>query len=385
MKMKFDLEELLAAPSCPASPTLRAAPNFTPAPIRTLSWKKKVTGDLSQKRRRLSALTRRRSMYSPDRREKDAHCRPVHEPYSESPTPSPKRDNHNSFQETSSPQSPPSTPRRPHPRPVPSTPWSTRSAPGRLQLSPTADLITSSKDVDDKIIKVLKRPLSEAQAKRDKVANVYLFEVATADDPNRIIVKIGNTGTTGWERLKQIKAKCKHSWIRREVDPQDVPILLFKKAESLAQAHFVDRKSRFSCVCQTAHGEYFDIDAATAQSAIQFWRAFCESDPYDAKGKLRPFWEHRLQQKESLRYWDNRETNDLGELEHRRLRWEVFANPTQYEKLWFEASHVASKAWPWRKEIIIGLQTVVIGISVSLPLYIFGIWIVILAICLLRE
>ncbi|KAI1357066.1 hypothetical protein F5Y01DRAFT_266688 [Xylaria sp. FL0043] len=376
MKMKFDLEELLAAPSCPGSPT----PTFTPTPIRTLSWKKKVTGDISQKRR-LSALTRRRSIYSHDRREKDAHFRPVHEPRSESPTPSPKRDNHNLLQEISSPQSPPSTPRRPHPRPVPSSPRSTRSAPGRLQ----RDFIGSAEDIDDEIIKVLRSPLSEAQMKRDKVGHVYLFKVTTAGDPYRIIMKIGSTKMTEQERKKKIKTQCKHSKIQREVDPQDVPIVLFHKAEKLAQAHFVDRKSSFTCVCGTAHGEYFDIDAATAQSAIQFWRAFCQSDPYDAKGELRPFWEHRLQQRKSRRYWNSRTTEDPSDLESRRLRWEAFANPTQYEKLWFEASRVASQAWPWRKEIIIGLQAVVIIICVFLPSYIFGIWMVILAICLLRE
>ncbi|KAI1274382.1 hypothetical protein F5Y07DRAFT_373572 [Xylaria sp. FL0933] len=367
MKMKFDLEELPTAPSCPGSPT----PTFTPTPIRTLSWKKKVAGDISQKHRQ-SALTRRRSIYSPDRREKDAHVRPVHEPRSESPTPSPKRDDHNLLQEISSPQSPPSTPRRPHPRPVPSTPW---SAPAVLQHN----------SIDDKIIKVLRSPLSKAQMKRDKVGHVYLFEVTTAGDPDRIIMKIGSTKMTEHERMRQIKDQCKHSSIHLEADPQGVPIVLFHKAEKLAQAHFVDRKSSFTCVCRTAHGEYFDIDAATAQSAIQFWRAFCESDPYDAKGNLRPFWEHRLQQRKSWRYWNSRTTKDPTDLESRRLRWEAFANPTQYEKFWFEASRVASQAWPWRKEIIIGLQAVVIDIFVCPPSYISGIWVVLLAICLLRE
>ncbi|KAI0425354.1 hypothetical protein F5Y09DRAFT_352326 [Xylaria sp. FL1042] len=389
--MNFDLEELLAAPSCPSSPILQATPTLTPSRIRTPSSKKRATGDSHQRRRRLSALNRRQSlrsdisMYTDDRREKDDYVRLTHEPRSEFSSPTPKRNDHDPFQQTPSPRSPSSTPRRPHPRPVPSAPWSTRSAPARLEPSRTTGL-TSSEDVDDKIIEALKARLTKSELSRDKVGNIYLFEVTPERDPDRTIMKIGHTTRTERHRMEQIKSQCKHSSMEREVDPQGMPIFLYHKAEALIRAHLGDRGYDFACLCRTtAHREYFDVDSATAQGVIRCWRAFCESDPYNANGELRPFWEQRLWRLKKLPYWDDGTNRGLSELESRRIRWEAFANPTQFEIFWFRATSALSRAWPWRLHIITVFQALIIAFFVHLHPYISGIGVLILAVCLLGE
>ncbi|KAI1425426.1 hypothetical protein F5Y12DRAFT_714275 [Xylaria sp. FL1777] len=394
--MKIDLEELLAAPSGPSSPTFQATPTMTPTRVRGGSWKNMTAtrGPYQKRHRRLREWARRRPLRSnklpytsgrPGHPEQDDYFNQPDEPRSEFATPPSKRDDQDPFQDSPSPQPPPSTPQRPLPRPVLSPPLSTRSAPGRLEPSRTADLISSSEDVDDKIIERLRKCLTRSELKNEKVGNNYLFEVIPAGEPDRKIMKIGQTKGTERLRMKQIKSQCKPFSMEREVDAQGMPILLFDKAEKLMQAELDDRIYRFACACGKKHREYFDVDTTAAQAVIRGWRAFCELDPYDASGKLRPFWEHRLRRRKALRHWGDRTPDDLSELKSRRLRWEVFANPTQYEILWFRITFSVSKAWPWRLHIISVFEALVIGVFISPPSYLSWIWILILLICLFKE
>ncbi|KAI0970351.1 hypothetical protein F4678DRAFT_137123 [Xylaria arbuscula] len=314
------------------------------------------------------------------------------------PPPPPRNTRYNP-RKSLSPKELPSTPQRPPLQAVTSIHLLTRSAPGRLGRSSANDsprpakasprrpkvLTSSSKNIDDQVVRVLKKALTVTEMK-ETVGENYLFSVVPLNEPGRTIRKIGITTETEWERLKKISNKCKHFKIDQEVDPQGASISLFKKVESLAHAHLADRRYEFACLCgQTkGHREYFDVDMPPAQSVIQCWRAFCESKPYDANGKLRPFWDHRLKQRHKLRYWDGRETEDLSELECRLLRWEAFAKPAQSEIHWFKATAIRSKAWPWRLHIMI--DALILALFVPSHLYIsLIVWALIHAICMWWE
>ncbi|KAI1310297.1 hypothetical protein F5Y03DRAFT_345683 [Xylaria venustula] len=389
---------MLATPSCPSSPIFRATPT-TPTRTRTKSWKKRrVTEGSFLKRQSLKAFSRRRlSVFLLDDSEgseQDDRLGETRESRSEFTTPPPRTNARSSLRESPTPpQISPYTPRRSPLQALPSTNLSTRSAPGRLEprsvkYSPRRAKIpiSSSKNVDDRVVKVLKKGLTATEMKEKGVGNIYLFSVVLVSDLGRTIRKIGSTNQAELDRMNDILSECKHSSIHQEVGPQGAPISLFRKAEKLAHAHLDDRKYDFACVCGTSHREYFDVDTAEAQRVIQCWRTFCESEPYDANGKLRPFWQHRLNQRHKLRYWDGQGTEGMSELESRRLRWEVFANPTQFEIRWFKATGIGSKVWPFRLHIIAAIDTLIIAIIISSPQSSFFIaWVFIHAICMSWE
>jgi hypothetical protein len=195
--------------------------------------------------------------------------------------------------------------------------------------------------------------------------------VVPADDLDRIIMKIGSTAKTGQERMKEISSQCKHYSMKREVVPEGWLIPNYKRAERLIQAHLRDRLSAFACGCRKPHREYFDVETATALEVMRFWTAFCESNPYDAAGKLRPFWKYRLRQRKKLPYWGHQAPEGLSELESRRRRWEVFANPTRIEIYWFHAMVAWSKYWPWKVHLFAVFEAYVIVYLVLPKLYFF--------------
>ncbi|KAH8158556.1 hypothetical protein CIB48_g9689 [Xylaria polymorpha] len=233
--------------------------------------------------------------------------------------------------------------------PATSPPWSSRSAPALIEhdlesvpkRSPSGKRRQADKslsqDVDDKIIEVLLKPLSKRELD-DKVGNNYLFEVVPAGDTEKVVVKIGHTTMSEQRRLRKISNQCNHFSMEREADPEGGPISLYQKAEKLMQAELYDCTYYFACACGVAHREYFDVDKTTAREVIRRWRAFCELEPYDSNGKLRPFWVQRLRERKLHRKNDGGHEG-LGEQEERRLRWKQFTTPTQLEKLSFDITY----------------------------------------------
>ncbi|TGJ78651.1 hypothetical protein E0Z10_g10110 [Xylaria hypoxylon] len=300
---------------------------------------------------------------------------------SEISTPSPSRYNNDPFHAKHGVQLPPSTPQRPRLRPGISTP---SSAPARLEPSGTINLNSSSEDVDDRIIEELKKVLPKAQLNKDekgkeKVGTIYLLEVVPAGDLGQIIQKIGHTTKSPQARIKDINSQCKHLSTQREVVREGEDIPLYQRGERLVHAHLDDHLYDFACKCGKAHKEYFRVDTATAEGVIRFWSKFCKSKPYDDDGQLLPFWEHRLQQRNKLPYWDDEAPKGLSALESRRRRWEAFSNPTQSDIYWFWLTVMSAKAWPWRLHIIAGLQAVVIALFVSPDLFVsFALFLILL-------
>ena len=399
-RMKFALDERLESQRVASSCASQATPT-------TPSWKN--SGDSKPSRRRSTEWNKRRPARSNRFDLLEIHLGSTDEEnhldqFDQTPlafdTLSPRSDDTDPFRRSSSPQSPPSTPQRPRPPP----PSILASAPGRLQSGLFTNLTTSPENakhkswspeaVDDKVIEKLRSRLTGDEIKKRKkneAGCVYLFEVVPVDDRGRTIMKIGSTGTTEKLRMQKIWSECKHFSMKRGLDLKGNPhslytLRLYRKAEKLAQAHLVDHTYYdFACACKKRHKEYFDVDTATAQSAIQCWRAFCESNPYDAEGELRPFWKHRLDHRRNLPYWGSRAIEGRSELESRLLRWEVFANPTQFEIFWFHLADALSKTWPWRLHIITGLQGLIIAFLVAPSLELLSIWLSILVICIFWD
>ncbi|KAI0539635.1 hypothetical protein GGR58DRAFT_463572 [Xylaria digitata] len=359
--MKIDLDELLAAPISPTSATPTMTPSRTRKKLRKV-YQKRL--GLPEWARATPSQANRpdRTNNRPVRPEQDDDFEQTHDSRFKISTPSRDRDDYDPFQRNHGSRSPPSTPKRPGPRPGPLTPW---SAPGRLEPIRTRYLNSSSDGVDDKIIQELKRGLSKDQLDKEKLGTVYLFKVVFVGDPDRTILKIGHTAGTERGRMKEIGSKCKHLSMEGEAVPEGRSIPFFKRAERLAHAHLRDHLYNPTCKCRTAHREYFDVDTTSSQAAVRLWSTFCESNPYDAGGNLRPFWEHRLRQVKKLPYWGDQAPEGLSELESRQKRWEAFANPKWFEEYWFWA---AVAPWPWSLPIIILFQAVVIAFSVSLRL-----------------
>ncbi|KAI0547093.1 hypothetical protein F4679DRAFT_555314 [Xylaria curta] len=198
----------------------------------------------------------------------------------------------------------------------------------------------SSRDVDDRITEVLLKRLSEKELKKDKIGKNYLFEVVPAGDTERVVVKIGHTTLSEERRLRAISNQCNHFSMERETDPEGSLIYLYQKAEKLMQAELYDCTYNFSCDCGVAHREYFDVDKTTAREVSRRWRAFCELEPYDNNGILRPFWEQRLRDHNTSYRKKNDQCQGLSKQEERRLRWERFTTPTRLEKLSFNVTYV---------------------------------------------
>ncbi|KAI0454756.1 hypothetical protein F5B21DRAFT_474046 [Xylaria acuta] len=272
-----------------------------------------------------------------------------------------------------------------------SPPWSSTSAPALLEnnlesvskRSPGRKCKkgdkNSSQDLDDKIIKVLRKPLSKTELE-DKVGNNYLFEVVPAGDTEKVVVKIGHTTMSEQRRMEEIGKRCNHFSMEREADPEGRPIYLYQKAERLMQAELYDCRYYFTCACGVAHREYFGVDKTTAQEVFRRWRAFCELEPYDSNGELRPFWQRRLRERNKL-HGGHR---GLSEQEQRRMRWNRFTTPTRLEKLVLNIAYVWAFVRRLKWEDVASIEALAIAILAYPSKLAFG-WVWIILICSLIK
>ncbi|KAI0147640.1 hypothetical protein GGR57DRAFT_476215 [Xylariaceae sp. FL1272] len=275
----------------------------------------------------------------------------------------------------------PSTPQGRTPRPRPSLTWSSKSAPAvlpraesisstppRSRKSNRAD--TSSQAIKDKVIETLQKKLRKTEQDPEKPRITYIFNATLIDDPQRRILKIGETASTGQQRLKRIKAKCRvFSSITQEEDPERDPISLGHRVEQLVHAELREYQFRFICTCGAQHGEYFEVDKPTAMEAVQRWRAFCASEPYDADGNLLPFWVDRLRRLDTLCQRDYRfralcaggDSKDI-----RRMRWQIYTSPLWFDTVRFVVPRVSAKMSPWRWHTLTLVQALVL-VFVTFP------------------
>ncbi|RYP46978.1 hypothetical protein DL768_006901 [Monosporascus sp. mg162] len=231
-------------------------------------------------------------------------------------------------------------------------------APSRCKGTPRQLLKPSQ--VDAAIADILNRPLTKAQLNAPgELGNNYVFEVIPKSDPSKRVVKIGVTKGSERYRLKQIKSHCKHVLVEdQQDDPEHVPVPFYLKAEKLIHAELQNFLYVFDCHCgdrSKSHSEYFDVDRATAQEITQRWRRFCQLRPYGADGRLTPFWDHRLRNRNRRVSFESEES--IYDHDKRRQRWERFANPRRIEMVVYDIVAPLVKIWRWKWQVATILQS----------------------------
>ncbi|KAK8035487.1 hypothetical protein PG993_010482 [Apiospora rasikravindrae] len=255
------------------------------------------------------------------------------------------------------------------------------SVSSRLSSERTIHLSESPTSLDDNIKGVMRKPLTKKQRRQQAHGNNYIFEVNPAQAPEKTIWKIGFTTGPTDKRQKNIFNACQHSLIRGQYDPGHVPIRLCKRAESLIHAELARHRYRFDCLCKVKdHREYFDVDPTLALEVIHRWRNFCIREPYDAKGKLQPFWEDRLRdvdRQQKLRA-------DVLDMAERRRQWDRFVHATLLDAVRYDVSTSMRKLQDrgiWRTTAVIEFLTILFLLlplprMFTLPYYAMAIWII---------
>ncbi|KAI0512507.1 hypothetical protein F5B22DRAFT_637764 [Xylaria bambusicola] len=382
--LKTDVDEMLdmTTPSTPRNPS---TPLATPTITRIPSWKQKPPSTPTPSRRLSHYAKKGRSRPDTPKRtdshrshvNEEDHPKQVNESRHRSIVPSPRRSYSNPFQRSPSLQSLPSTPQQPPSRPLPRNP---ASAPAKISTGRNILPKDLPQKIDEEIMKKLKSALGAKEKKymrENKIGTVYLWSVVPMSEPDRTILKIGSTERLEKERLDDIKSTCRHKSIEPHLDPKAMPFILFRRAEKLVQMHLQDLRYNFSCQCPKSHREYFSVDKDAAQKVIQCWRKFCASNPYDTNGELLPFWKHRLGELQNLRHWRDREHWGLNPLDGRLRRWEVFTNPSLWDKFIYYAPAVGLKAWEKRLHFISVFEALIIVFFATPPPQLFTIWILI--------
>lgn len=226
----------------------------------------------------------------------------------------------------------------------------------------------------------MRKPLTKKQRRQQDHGNNYLFEVKPSQSPEKTIWKVGFTTGPTYKRQKNIFNDCQHHSIRGQYDPGHVAIRLCQRAESLIHAELARHRYNFDCMCRVHdHREYFDVDPQLALEVIRRWRTFCMREPYDAKGRLQPFWEDRL------RDMDRRQRlrADL-DMTERRKQWDRFVHATLLDAIWYDVAASLRKLQErglWRTTAVFELLVIAFLVLplpsiFTLPYYAMAVWII---------
>ncbi|KAK8135986.1 hypothetical protein PG984_003926 [Apiospora sp. TS-2023a] len=250
----------------------------------------------------------------------------------------------------------------------------------RLSSERTLHLSESSTSLDDNIKGAMRKPLTKKQRRQQDHGNNYLFEVKPSQSSEKTIWKIGFTTGPTQKRQKNIFHVCHHHSIRGQYDPGHVAIRLCRRAESLTHAELARHRYYFDCECSVInHREYFDVDAQLALEVIHRWRTFCMREPYDAKGKLQPFWEDRLRDMD--RQQKLRADVDMTE---RRKQWDRFVHATLLDAIWYDVATSMRKLQDrgiWRTTavvefLVIAFLMLPLPNVLTLPYYAMAVWVI---------
>ncbi|POR38546.1 Uncharacterized protein TPAR_01241 [Tolypocladium paradoxum] len=138
--------------------------------------------------------------------------------------------------------------------------------------------------VDGKLEDALSEISKQDATKLPKEGYNYVFRIVGTD-----IIKIGITTGRVDARLRRISRECIHGTIET-LNVNQRPIGELKRAEKLIKAELHNFLYQFDCVCRRGHVEYFKVDKEVALDITRRWTAFCEAEPWDKSGALRPFW-----------------------------------------------------------------------------------------------
>lgn len=152
-----------------------------------------------------------------------------------------------------------------------------------------------------------------------KTGTNYVLDMHHKNDPEDNFVKIGETRDHGDARRKKIHWTCGHPGYNVPI-PGQVPSRYWKKIEKLTLAELLPHKHAMDCDCGQIHREYVKLPVDLAVEATQRWTQFCESQPWDSRGRLHPFWEARLSDLQASKKLDKATRGD------RAVLWTEFAD-----------------------------------------------------------
>ncbi|KAG9252916.1 uncharacterized protein F5Z01DRAFT_624841 [Emericellopsis atlantica] len=190
----------------------------------------------------------------------------------------------------------------------------------------------------DKNLALGLRELDVKGLKKDEKGFNYVFSIHHAAKSGDMFFKVGETKDSIQRRLQRIHSQC--GLVVKDITiPGQVPGPYYKKAEKLILAELAPYKHNFECDCGINHKEYFKGVSESHLIAVTWrWTRFCESEPWDAKGKLLPFWEARLNQLEA------RSLPDIASSEDRAKKWKEFACPSPRAYHWYNSKALFASA-----------------------------------------
>ena len=210
-------------------------------------------------------------------------------------------------------------------RPTVKAPSPSRSAPAVTTRSslkkPRSKLEAVTNETADQLLaKEIRNAPTVPSGDDAKTGTNYVLNMYHQNDPTERFVKVGETRDHGDARRKKIRWTCGHVGYNVSI-PGQVPSRYWKKIEKLVHLELRPHRYAIDCGCGTSHREYFKTPVHLAVEATQRWSHFCESQPWDSRGKLSPFWEARLS--------DLQASQDLEKAtpEDRARLWKDFAVP----------------------------------------------------------
>ncbi|KAH7136373.1 hypothetical protein EDB81DRAFT_802026 [Dactylonectria macrodidyma] len=216
--------------------------------------------------------------------------------------------------------------------------------------------ITLSSQIDDNIVKCLKKPLKGKNAL--KIGGNYVFRVVPNENDCIEIVKIGITQDTRTTRARGIQYKCQHAEVETAHDAEFQNLAGCAMIEKLSLKELFPFRYEFECNCNVAHGEYFDVTPDVALEVVQRWRRFCQEKPWDADEKLKPFWQKRL---DTMTQCGRNET--VYDHEARAKRWKNFTSPSRWECFIYDVQDWHSKLSPWWWQIATFINSLCLVVS----------------------
>ncbi|KAK1770257.1 hypothetical protein QBC33DRAFT_316317 [Phialemonium atrogriseum] len=163
--------------------------------------------------------------------------------------------------------------------------------------NPAAREVKSPYEVDDEISKVIKEQLPDKDLNETN-GIPYTFHVRRGLSPTTV-VKVGSTTKTIQDRMAQLEKLHKNWQYNLAPGVNTIPVRHYLRVERLAQKELLNhRVDQGDCLlCPTNHREYFLTNSDVAIAAVNRWRRFCDAEPYDEAGCLRPFWARRLERR----------------------------------------------------------------------------------------
>lgn len=163
------------------------------------------------------------------------------------------------------------------------------------EVLPVSEFVAHVKSPDQTFVSTLLRPLGLGKASKpnssatpewQKSGSIYCFSRASSPG----MVKIGYTTGPVWVRLSRWKTTCHYQPLLKFF-VEDVPHV--KRAELLIHFELLKhwRRERMCKYCLARHQEWFEVDAAVAETAIKNVTTWMKvARPYDEDGFLSQKW-----------------------------------------------------------------------------------------------